>query len=176
MSEFRKTHEGYLYFITLTVSGWADVFIRREYSDVILDSLEFSQKYKGLEIYTYVIMTNHIHLIVSREKGKIGDWVRDFKSYTSKVLTSIILENSGESRKEWMKMIFKFNAKQSNKKTGYSFWQDGFHPILLDSNSIIDQKVEYIHNNPVKAGFVSNQEDWRLSSAHLESPIKVLEL
>ncbi|RVU23354.1 transposase [Sandaracinomonas limnophila] len=175
MSEFRKTHEGYLYFITLTVSGWVDVFSRREYAEIIIENLKYCQVNKGLEIYAYVIMTNHLHLIVSRDKGKIGDWVRDFKSFTSKELTRLIKKNPQESRKDWIQMVFKFNAKLRNKEFGFSFWQDGFYPVCLDSNAKIDQKLDYIHINPVKAGFVSNSEDWRLSSAHIESPIKVLE-
>ena len=174
MSEKRKTYPGGLYFITLTVVGWVDVFTRRENATIIIESLEYSQKNKGLEIYGYVIMTNHLHLIVSRKEGIIGDWVRDFKTYTSKRLTEMILNNPSESRKDWMEMVFKYYAKLVNRLNGYSFWSDGYYPVELNSNYLIDQKLEYIHDNPVRAGYVLNQEDWRLSSACVESPIKVL--
>ncbi len=176
MSEYRKTYEGNTYFITLTVVDWVDIFSRREYSEVIIESLGFSQKNKGLEIYSYVIMTNHLHLIVSREKGKIGDWVRDFKTFTSKKIVELILSNHQESRKEWLKFLFKFHAKKINKLNGYSLWKEGYCPIVIDSNEILQQKLDYIHDNPVRAGFVNNPEEWRLSSANIESPIKILEL
>jgi REP element-mobilizing transposase RayT len=176
MSESRKSYPGGLFFVTMTVLGWVDIFTRRIYSDIIIESLEFSQKNKGIEIFAYVIMTNHLHLIVSREHGIIGDWVRDFKSFTSKKITKIIFNEIQESRKDWIKMVFKYHTKIIDGEKGMSFWQNGYFPIDLTSNYLIDQKINYIHENPVRAGFVSNPEDWRLSSASPESPIKVLDL
>ncbi|MDW7695063.1 transposase [Flammeovirgaceae bacterium SG7u.111] len=80
MSETRKAHTDYAYFWTMTVVGWADVFTRKEYCEIVLDSLQFCQKTKGLEVFAYVIMPSHIHVVGRREKGRLGDLIRDFKS------------------------------------------------------------------------------------------------
>jgi len=122
-------------------------------------------------------MTNHLHLIVSR-KGELllSDLIRDFKSYTSKQFLKLILENSQESRKEWLEMIFRFHGKGIKQNEVFSFWQKSSHPVALWSAEVIQQKVDYIHDNPVRAGFVSEPHEWRLSSASVHSPIVVCEL
>ena len=107
MSELRKANTDYAYFITLTVAGWIDVFNREEYVEIIYTNLDFCRKNKGLEIYAYVIMSSHIHLIVRQKDGKFNEWIRDFKSYTAKKLLSAIDNNEKESRKEWMLYMFK---------------------------------------------------------------------
>ncbi|AFM02683.1 transposase [Bernardetia litoralis DSM 6794] len=94
MSEYRKTYEGGLFFITLTVAGWIDVFTRKEYADILVESLEFCKKEKQLAIFAYVIMPSHIHLIVRRNEGLLSDWLRDFKSHTAKKIIKEI-ENGG---------------------------------------------------------------------------------
>jgi putative transposase len=82
-----------LYFITFTVINWIDFFIRNEYKDIFLKSLEHCQINKGLEIYAYCIMTSHIHLIIGRDgDDNMEDIIRDLKSYTSKRFR-ILLEN-----------------------------------------------------------------------------------
>jgi REP element-mobilizing transposase RayT len=88
------------YFLTFQVVGWADVFTRKTYCDFILENLTYSRKEKGLYLYGYVIMSNHMHLVVQQKDGKLSNWVRDFKKFTSKRLLKLILENPQESRKE----------------------------------------------------------------------------
>jgi hypothetical protein len=78
MSELRKTYDGGLFFMTLAVVGWLDVFTRPLYVNEIIKSLQFCQEKKGLEIYAYVIMTNHIHLVAARTEGEMSDVLRDF--------------------------------------------------------------------------------------------------
>ena len=95
-----------LYFITLQVVEWVDIFTRQKYRDLIIDNLTYCQKNKGLEIFAYVIMSNHIHLIVKSESGELSNVLRDFKSYTSKLILAEI-DSSTESRKDWMLKIFK---------------------------------------------------------------------
>lgn len=177
MSELRKTYAGGLFYLTFTVVAWADVFTRRLYTEELVKNLNYCQENKGLEIYAYVIMTNHLHLIASR-KGEelLSDLIRDFKSYTSKRLLQLILENPQESRKEWLEMIFRFHGKSTKQNEVFSFWQKSSHPVPLWSAEVIQQKVDYIHDNPVRAGFVSEPHEWRLSSASIYSPIKVNEL
>ncbi len=94
MSEKRKTIEDQLYYVTLTVVGWIDVFTRKEYVYEIINNLKYCQQNKGLEIYAYVIMSNHIHLIARMNNGsKLGELLRDFKSYTAKQIIKMIEDN-----------------------------------------------------------------------------------
>jgi len=86
MSESYKTHSDGLYFVSSAVAGWADAFIRNEYQTILLESLAFCRKKKGLKIYTYCIMSSHIHFISWSENGNLSDILRDFKSFTSKEL------------------------------------------------------------------------------------------
>ncbi len=159
---FDKTE---LYFVNYVVINWIDVFTRNIYRDVLLDSWEYCIKNKGLKIYAWCIMTNHVHMIISSEKDELSNVMRDLKSYTSTTLRKVISENKQESRKDWMLKMMK-NAGLNNKNNrDFQFWQQHSHPIILDSNYLIDQKLEYIHNNPVKAGFVAKPEDYIYSSA-----------
>lgn len=150
-------------FITLTLVGWVDLFIRKVYTDILDESFEYCQKHKGLKIHGYVYMTSHIHLIVSSEKNKIQDIVRDFKKYTNKRLIETIISYN-ESRREWLLNKFSFEAKKSGRASKYKLWQDGFHPIILDSGKKIMQRLNYIHENPLETGFVTEEKYWKHSS------------
>ena len=177
MSELRKTYAEGLFYLTFTVVGWADVFIRKSYTDELVKNLIYCQNNKGLNIYCYVIMTNHLHMIASREGDLLlSDLIRDFKSYTAKQLITLILENPQESRKEWLEMIFRYHGKGTKQNKDFAFWQKTSHPVPLWSAGVIEQKVDCIHNNPVRAGFVAEPQEWYLSSASPHSPIKVLDL
>jgi putative transposase len=159
-----------LYFVSFATVYWVDVFVRDEYFELIRQSLDFCRKNKGMEIYAYCIMTSHIHLIFRAKESDPGDLLRDFKSFTSKKLQKSIMENNQESRKEWVLwMMERAGDKNSNIKSrqfwhGPTFRQHN-KPIELWSSEVIDQKVNYIHMNPVVAGFVSEPEHWKYSSA-----------
>ena len=85
-----------------------------------------------MEIYAYVVMTNHIHLIASRKEGQLlSDLIRDFKSFTAKQIIKLILENPQESRKEWLEMIFRYDGKGTKQNETFAFWQRTSHPIAL---------------------------------------------
>ena len=153
------------YFVSSTVVDWIDLFTRNEYRNVLIDSLNYCRAHKGLLIYAYCIMTNHIHLIIGTNKEDIQDIIRDFKSYTSRELRKIIEIHPRESRKLWMlEMMYEAGSSVKSNKD-FQFWQHHYHPIELNSNYLIDQKMEYIHMNPVKAGFVAKPEDFLYSSA-----------
>lgn len=176
MSENRKTYEGSVYFVTLTVVGWIDVFTRRSYADIIIENLKFCQQNEGLIIYAYVIMSNHLHLVVKRDNEKdLNELLGRFKSYTSKIIIKEIEENIQESRKEWMLFMFKHYAKKNKQYKNYHFWQYTNHPIELYSNEVIDQKINYIHQNPVVAGIVKEDYQYILSSANPDSLLKINE-
>ncbi len=154
-----------LYFMTMTVIGWVDIFSRKIYRDMIIDNLDYCIKNKGLILYSYVIMTNHMHIVARTKEGfKLWETIRDFKKFTSKEVKKLLNEPF-ESRREWMKMLFERAGKLNSNNVDYQFWKQDNHPIELYSNSVIDQKINYIHNNPVKAGFVDKPEDYIYSSA-----------
>lgn len=152
------------YFITCTVVEWIDLFTRHEYKEIICNSLNYCIKNKGLVLNGWVLMTNHLHFVGRCEHPfRMSDFLRDFKKFTSKKLAAKILEIH-ESRKKWMLDKFNFEARRTRRAENYKIWKDDNHAINL---SDIDayQKIEYIHNNPVKAGIVYNQEHYMYSSA-----------
>lgn len=163
-----------LYFVTLTVTDWVDVFTRRLYGDFIIENLAYCQQHKKLNIYAYVIMTNHIHLVTNAEGGSLGDVLRDFKTYTSKQLVKLIRENNTESRADWMLHIFEKAGQYNPDNVNHQFWQPGNYPVQLYTPAVIEQKIDYIHQNPVRAGFVGSAHEYWYSSANAESPLKVM--
>ena len=176
MSETRKTFEGKLYYVTLTVVGWIDIFTRKEYVYELMNDIKYCQANKGLELYAYVIMSNHLHMIAGAKDGKLNELLGHFKSYTAKKLIEMVDNNQQESRQEWMMYMFGFFGKRNSRNKEYQFWQNGNHPIELYSPDVITQKVRYLHNNPVKQGIVARAEEYLYSSANEFSEIKVLEL
>jgi REP element-mobilizing transposase RayT len=170
-----------IHYLTFQVVKWIDVFTRKIYRDILIDSLRFCQINKGLEIYAFVIMSNHAHLLVSSSIGKLSDTVKECKSFTAKKILETI-QDEPESRREWMLNLFEFSAKQHKRNEHYQFWTHENHAEIIFSNKFFDQKVNYIHENPVRAGIVENAEDYLYSSARafagkscpLEIPITIL--
>jgi REP element-mobilizing transposase RayT len=160
MSRKYKFHNPFgVYFVTFAVQGWVDVFTRNEYKNILVDNLAWCQKNKGLELFAWCIMTNHLHLIARAEEGHLlSDILRDYKKFTSKAVLKAIAENPGESRKEWL-------VKQFETLEGNRFWRADNQPVELWSNAVIAQKLNYIHQNPVEEGLVFRAEDYVYSSA-----------
>ena len=148
-----------VYFVSFAVQAWVDVFTRNEYKNILIENLDYCQKHKGLEIFVWCIMPNHVHLIIRSEEGYLlPDILRDYKKFTSKAIIKAISENYSESRKEWLLEQFKTSE-------GYRFWRTDNKPIELWSNAVINQKLNYIHQNPVEEGLVFRAEDYVYSSA-----------
>jgi REP element-mobilizing transposase RayT len=159
------TDQNGLYFITCTVVHWVDVFTRPEYKLEIVKSLKFCQENKGLIIYAWCLMTNHVHLICSAREGhRISDIIRDFKKFTAKSLLSLV-EGEGESRRDWMLYRFEYAGKFDKRITKYKFWRESNHAVYLETNEMMQQRLDYIHENPVKAMIVENPEEYLFSSA-----------
>ena len=157
-----------LYFITFTVVLWVDVFSRRSYKDELLEILDYCSKNKGLAIHAYVIMSNHVHMIISRKNDQVllSDIMRDLKKVSSYKLLKSIQENPQESRKQWMLQIFHESAQPNNKNIKCKFWQAENHPVELPPHTDrFAQRLHYIHNNPVKAGWVEEPTAYLYSSA-----------
>ncbi|WP_282036526.1 REP-associated tyrosine transposase [Saccharicrinis aurantiacus] len=155
-----------VYFVSFAVVEWLDVFTRNEYKHILLENLVYCQKQKGMEIYAWCIISNHMHLIFKSTKGlKPEILLGDFKRFTSRVLVKAIQENVRESRKELLLGQFKKAGEKSSNVKHYQFWRHDNKPIELWSNKVIDEKINYIHNNPVEEGLVFQPEDYVYSSA-----------
>ena len=166
MSRYRVRNQNHLYFITFRTVGWIDVFSRRRYRDILVESFKFCQANKGLLIYAYVIMTNHVHMVVSADEGfRLSDILRDMKKFTARQILESIKNESGESRKEWLLHLFKYYGKFNPRNETYQFWHHDNHAVEIWSDKVIGTKINYIHDNPVRSGIVRNQEDYIYSSA-----------
>ena len=154
-----------LNFISFATVYWIDVFIREHYFEVLIQSISYCRKEKGMEVYAYCVMPSHIHLIFRSSKDDPSGLIRDFKGFTSRKMLKTIEENPKESRKEWLLQMFEKAGKERSNVKRKQFWQQHNQPIELWNNKVIDQKIDYIHNNPVVAGFVTNPVDWKYSSA-----------
>jgi REP element-mobilizing transposase RayT len=164
-TKYKATTTEEAYFITITTVGWIDVFTRLNQKNNILNALNYCQKNKGLEIYAYVLMSSHIHILCKATHGFVlSDVIRDFKKFTSKKILQTIKEEP-ESRREWLLDYFQKACQHLKREQHYKVWQDGYHAELAESNWFIKQKIDYIHNNPVKDKTVSLPEDYYFSSA-----------
>ena len=141
-SKYRVSDNQVPHFVTSTVVGWIDVFSRELYKEIVCKSLLFCIKEKGMILHAYVIMTNHVHFIISAASGyKIGYIMRDFKKYTSKKIVAAIENNPQESRKKWMLNMFDYAGKNNNSNEENQFWQQEYHPVELDTPEKIIQRL-----------------------------------
>jgi REP element-mobilizing transposase RayT len=154
------------YFVSFAVVEWLDVFTRTQYKNILIESLKYCQKEKGMEIYAWVIMTNHVHLVFRSKEGiPPGQILGSFKQFTSKAIVKAIQENPKESRKNAFLTAFKRNGTKTSSVKQNQFWQQNNMPIELWSRHVTAQKIRYIHNNPIKQGYVFKPEDYVFSSA-----------
>ena len=153
------------YYLTLTVVGWVDVFTRHNHKDALIESLRYCIKNKGLNVYAYCLMSNHLHMVANcNEPFKLKDVIRDFKRHTVKTIIDQII-NKPESRREWMLREFEAAADKTDRNKTYKFWKSGNHAIELFTEKFVWEKINYIHNNPVKEKYVKNPQEWLYSSA-----------
>ena len=168
MSRKYKIHnQSSIYFVTFTVIDWIDVFIRDEYRDVVVNSIRYCQENKGLEVYAYCFMTSHIHLIIGANSLlPLEGIIRDLKAFTSRHIRKI-LEDDGQVKESraWILKRMYYAGKYNSNNKDFQFWQQHSHPIELSSAAMIEQTLDYIHLNPVVAGFVNVPEAWTYSSA-----------
>jgi len=154
------------HFITFSVIEWIDALTRNIYKDIITESLAYCIKEKGLRLNAWIIMSNHVHLVLSVKRGQtISNLLRDMKKFTSKQIIAAIQNNPSESRKAWLLYMFARAGKRNSNNTTFQFWQQDNHPIELVTPAMLEQKLEYLHNNPVKAGIVYQPEQYVYSSA-----------
>ncbi len=156
-----QKNENEMHFLTLTIIEWIDIFTKPEYFKVIIDSLKYCRKNKGLKVYEYVIMTNHIHLIVKAKQGyKLSQIASDFKKHTTREILKLLEQDN-------RRYILNLTENSFAKKKGYDkqIWQRENYPEVILSEKFLRQKIRYIYKNPVKKEYVVNPEDWLYSSA-----------
>ena len=164
-TKYKATELDKAYFVTITIVGWIDIFTRLNQKRVLINSLKYCQKNKGLEIYAYCIMSSHLHMLCKApENKKLSDILRDFKKHTSKKIIETII-NFPESRREWMLAVFENACSHLKRKQKFKVWQNGYHAEIVYSNKFIKQKINYIHDNPVIEKIVALPEDYIFSSA-----------
>jgi REP element-mobilizing transposase RayT len=153
------------YYLTLTVVDWVDVFTRPVYKQIIVDSLNYCTQQKGLRLNAWVLMSNHLHLIARTEApGTMSIFLRDFKKFTSKKVVSAI-QSESESRREWLLDRFAFEAQRRGRAEQFKFWRDDNHAEWLHTPRFFDQKLQYLHANPVRQGIVEYPDEYLQSSA-----------
>ncbi|MES9859297.1 MAG: transposase [Candidatus Thiodiazotropha sp. LLP2] len=146
------------HFVTCTILHWIPIFTRPATVEIVLESLRFLQQ-KGLQIYAYVILENHLHMVA--QSSDLNHDMSRFKSFTSKRLLAYLTEHNVRQILE--QLAFYKKAHKNDRE--YQFWQEGFHPKLIGSDAMMREKIEYIHQNPVERGYVDLPEHWRYSSA-----------
>ena len=164
-SKYKTGNQAIPHFVTFTIVGWADVFTRDVYKDIFVSSLDFCIKNKDLELHAWVIMTNHVHLIVSTKGANyISDFVRDVKKFTCLNIIKTMQNNKHESRKVWMINMFEFAGKSNTNNKNYQLWKQYYHPIELNTPRRLQIALNYLHNNPVKSGLVWEPWHYKYSS------------
>ncbi|MBT8288772.1 MAG: transposase [Bacteroidia bacterium] len=154
-----------LYFVSFATVYWIDIFTRQVYFDVLANSIDYCRRQKGLELFAYCILPSHIHFIFRSSFENPSGLIQDYKKFTAKKMIEAINNNPQESRKEWLLEKFEKAGKVKSNVTKYQFWQHHNKPIELWSAKVVKQKLDYIHNNPVKSGFVTDPTHWKYSSA-----------
>ena len=153
---YEPTHP---HFVTCTILHWIPIFTRKDSVQIILDALKYLQKNDNLKLYAYVILENHLHLVV--QSDDIEKTMKSFKQFTAKEILSLLKKENVKNILEQLQ----FYKKAHHKATDYQVWEEGYQPKLIQSDVMMKMKIEYIHNNPVKRGYVDEAIHWRYSSA-----------
>jgi REP element-mobilizing transposase RayT len=156
-----------LHFVTFTIVQWIKIFKIENYCRTFLDSVKYCQKNKGLKVYAWCIMPNHVHMIIgAKDNAKLENIIRDLKSYTSRKVHLLLEERSNIDLniEDTLNRLIRI-GRNNRKNKDFQLWQQPYHAVELSTNEMMDQRLDYIHNNPVKAGLVDVQEEWAWSSA-----------
>jgi putative transposase len=158
-SRYKVYNNEAAYFITSTIVDWVPIFTSEKYYDVITEAFRYSQSKKNLKLYAYVFLDNHFHIIASGEN--LSDVMKSVKSFSAKL---IIKNLTSDNKYEILKKL-KNNKANYKTKSVYQVWQEGFHPKEIISDNMFQQKIDYIHFNPVRRNHVREPQDWKYSSA-----------
>jgi len=155
-----KIHDNaYPHFFTCTVVEWLPVFTRQEAVQILLDSWSFLRREGRLTLFGYVVLENHTHFIAASDD--LVKEIGDFKSYTARRLIDLLKSANAKTILDQLA----FRRARHKQDREYQFWQEGRHPQQISNAQIMRQKIEYMHFNPVKRGYVDDPTHWRYSSA-----------
>jgi REP element-mobilizing transposase RayT len=158
-TRYRIYETEYPYFMTCTIVGWQAIFTRPEAVQIVFDSWDFLKKEKDLRLYGYVILENHLHLIASAPD--LSSAIKSFKMYTARQIIDL-LESHGAKVLLRQLRALKLRHKVDSE---YQVWEEGSKPKQIRADAVMLQKLTYMHNNPVKRGYVDDPVHWRYSSA-----------
>ena len=158
-SRYKFVESDGIYFLTSTIVEWIPALLGDDVCAMLIAALDFCRKHKGLRLYAYVIMDNHIHLIA--EAPDLTGVMQSFKRHTARELLAM----AERSNKAWLLNQFAYYAKRHKHDSQHQVWQEGVHPQIIQGDSMLEQKLAYVHNNPVRRGYVDAPEHWRYSSA-----------
>jgi putative transposase len=164
------------YYLTLNVVDWIDIFIRPVFKQIIVESLNHFSEKKGLIIYAWCLMTNHLHLMAQAEQGYgLSLIANDFKKFTTKIILEDI-DAEPEVRRNWIMKKFEDASTSLKLLDKFQVWQSRINPVYIDlkNTDAISEQLEHIHNNPVRERIVSTAEDYLHSSARDYAGIKGL--
>ncbi|MEI6561795.1 MAG: transposase [Verrucomicrobiota bacterium] len=159
-TRYRIQSPDHAHFVTSTVVEWLPVFTSSACCDILIRSFEHCREHKDLRIHGWVILDNHFHAILSGPE--LANTIRDLKRFTSRAL----LEQIRAEGREWLLNQLAYYRAAHKLASEHQVWQEGVHPQAIQGDEMMLQKLEYLHNNPVKRGMVAAPEDWRYSSAH----------
>jgi putative transposase len=155
-----KTYENtHPYFLTCTIVGSLPIFSHPSVAQIILDSWRFLQETGRLQLFGYVILENHVHWIAKAED--LAKEVGDFKSFTARKIIDWLRARGADATLQQLR----FHRAAHKDDRNFQLWQEGYHPQQIQSDEMMLQKLEYIHNNPVRRGYVDEPVHWRYSSA-----------
>jgi REP element-mobilizing transposase RayT len=163
---FKSTEPSIPYFVTFTIVEWLNVFTKPEYLKIIWESLQYCRKEKGMKLYSFVFMTNHLHLIISADDKNIKLWeiIRDFKKFTAQKIIQVMQK---EENRRWILEVMKTAGTKNNANTQYQFWIQDDGAEEIQSEKFFLQKLNYIHSNPVRSEIVADACSYAWSSAQL---------
>lgn len=158
-SRYKIYEPSHPHFITCTILHWIPIFTRVQTTDIVFECLKYLQQNDNLQIYAYVILENHLHLVVSSDD--ISNSMAKFKKYTARQIIDLLKTNGVKTILDQLE----FYKKAHKKDREFQLWQEGIQPKLITTESMMLEKINYIHNNPVKRGYVDEAKHWRYSSA-----------
>jgi REP element-mobilizing transposase RayT len=158
-SRYQFLEQNCPHFLTSTVAAWIPIFAHPWAVDIVLESWRFLQRERGVRLFGYVVLENHLHWLAAAEQ--LAARVREFKSYTAR---RIIDELLARRKREWLADLRRGKQRHKNKQV-FQLWQEGSHPQQIQGEAMMVQKLDYIHSNPVRRGYVDDPAHWRYSSA-----------
>jgi REP element-mobilizing transposase RayT len=158
-SRYRIFDDAYPHFLTCTIVGWQAVFTRPEAVQIVFDSWSFLHKEKGFRLYAYVVLENHLHLIASAPE--LSGAIKSFKMYTARQIIDLLKSQGAKVLLRQLRAL----KRRHKTESAFQVWEEGSMPKQIEGDDRMLQKIEYIHHNPVKRGYVDDPVHWRYSSA-----------